>query len=109
MAPGAFTGPYYLESSDGLLFVNDRGNHRIQIFYEDGRWAGSFGGDENCESSSELGRLDNPHEFAVTGSFIYVTDLAIRGFKSLIEPAWSWSQLLMMTSYGTFKNHFCFR
>ena len=73
-APGAFTGPYYLESSDGLLFVNDRGNHRIQIFYEDGRWAGSFGGDENCESSSELGRLDNPHEFAVTGSFIYVTD-----------------------------------
>jgi sugar lactone lactonase YvrE len=56
-------------SPDGLIFVADSGNHRIQVFNPEGEFIrtwGSFG--------SEPGTFNEPWGLAVDDEFIYVAD-----------------------------------
>jgi DNA-binding beta-propeller fold protein YncE len=56
-------------SPDGLIFVADSGNHRIQVFDDTGQYLrgwGSFG--------SQPGQFNEPWGLAVDDSFIYVAD-----------------------------------
>lgn len=67
---GALSSPRNVEvGPDGLVYVADSGNHRIQVFDADGRFVrgwGSFG--------SEPGQFNEPWGLAVDDEFVYVAD-----------------------------------
>lgn len=56
-------------SDDGLIFVTDSGNHRIQVFDEDGFYQGGWG-----EFGSAPGQFNEPWSVAVDKEFVYVAD-----------------------------------
>jgi DNA-binding beta-propeller fold protein YncE len=70
-APGQFARIRALAlGPDGLLYVADACNHRIQVFTRDGEYVRSFG-----EPGSEPGKLSYPYDlaFAATGE-LYVVE-----------------------------------
>lgn len=68
--PGAFYGPRGLALHDGLLYVTDTGNERIQVFERDGRFVTMFG-----SPGAGDGMLLEPVGLAVSGDgVIYVAD-----------------------------------
>ena len=54
---------------DGLLYVADSGNHRIQVFDNAGNFVRSWG-----EFGSNPGQLNEPWGLAVDDEFVYVAD-----------------------------------
>lgn len=54
---------------DGRLYITDAGNSRIQIFENDGTFAGSFG-----VNGIGPGQLNEPWGIAVDDEFVYVAD-----------------------------------
>ena len=56
-------------SSDGDIFVADRGNHRILVFRADGTFARAWGG-----FGAKPGQLNTPTRVAVDGARVYVVD-----------------------------------
>jgi DNA-binding beta-propeller fold protein YncE len=68
--PGLFYGPRGVAFHDGLLFVTDTGNERVQVFQPDGRLVRMFG-----TPGSGEGELLEPVGIAVSGDgTIYVAD-----------------------------------
>ena len=69
-AEGALSSPRNITiGPDGLAYVADAGNHRIQVFDADGRFLrgwGSFG--------AEPGQFNEPWGLAVDESYVYVAD-----------------------------------
>ena len=69
-AEGALSSPRNIAiGPDGLAYVADAGNHRIQVFDADGRFLrgwGSFG--------AEPGQFNEPWGLAVDESYVYVAD-----------------------------------
>ncbi len=69
-AEGALSSPRNLTvGPDGLVYVADSGNHRIQVFDADGRFVrgwGSFG--------TEAGQFNEPWGLAVDEQYVYVAD-----------------------------------
>jgi len=67
---GALTSPRNMEPGpDGLIYVADSGNHRIQVFDRDGQFVrgwGSFG--------SEPGQFNEPWGLAIDDQYLYVAD-----------------------------------
>jgi DNA-binding beta-propeller fold protein YncE len=67
---GSFYGPRGIAAHDGLLYVTDTGNERVQVFTEDGAVVRAFG-----MIGSELGQLLEPVGIAVTADgIIFVAD-----------------------------------
>ncbi|WP_374686840.1 flippase activity-associated protein Agl23 [Promineifilum sp.] len=68
--PGTLSSPRNVAAGpDGLIYVADSGNHRIQVFDADGTYLrgwGSFG--------AEPGQLNEPWGLAVDEAFVYVAD-----------------------------------
>ncbi|HUS94254.1 MAG TPA: flippase activity-associated protein Agl23 [Patescibacteria group bacterium] len=54
---------------DGMIFVTDSGNHRIQVFDQDGFFQYSWG-----EFGIEPGQFNEPWGIAVDDDFVYVAD-----------------------------------
>ena len=54
---------------DGRIYVADSGNHRIQVFDEDGQFLTSWG-----SFGSDPGLLNEPWSLAVDDEYVYVTD-----------------------------------
>ncbi len=69
-AEGTLAGPRNVEiGPDGLVYVADSGNHRIQVFDRDGQFVrgwGSFG--------TEPGQFNEPWGLAVDEEYLYVAD-----------------------------------
>ncbi len=89
--PGRLSGPRNVAvGMDGRLYVADSGNHRIQIFDENGQYLtgwGSFG--------SVAGQFNEPWGIAVDEEFVYVAD--------------TWNHRIQkFTLDGTFVNTFGF-
>jgi len=67
---GQFSSPRNLEiGPDGLVYVADSGNHRIQVFDADGRFVRGWGG-----SGDAPGLFNEPWGLAVDDQFVYVAD-----------------------------------
>ena len=49
-SPGMFYGPRGISAYNGLIFVTDTGNERVQVFEEDGTFVRAFGGTGTGES-----------------------------------------------------------
>ncbi|XP_077979595.1 E3 ubiquitin-protein ligase TRIM71-like [Glandiceps talaboti] len=68
--PGQFNWPYYLVISQGMLFVTDCYNHRVQVFTMSGQFLYSFG----CKGTKD-GQLKWPRGIAVDKyRYLYVSD-----------------------------------
>jgi sugar lactone lactonase YvrE len=68
--PGLFWGPRELAiGPDGLLYVSDTGNKRIQVFDTDGKFVRTFGGE-----GSEPGKLREPVGLAFQENTLLVAD-----------------------------------
>lgn len=69
-AEGQLSSPRNMEvGPDGLIYVADSGNHRIQVFDRDGQFVrgwGSFG--------AEPGQFNEPWGLAVDDNYLYVAD-----------------------------------
>lgn len=59
--PGGFYGPRGIAIHDGLVYVTDTGNERVQVFTEQGEFVRMFG-----SIGSDLGQLSEPVGIAVT-------------------------------------------
>jgi uncharacterized protein (TIGR03663 family) len=69
-APGRFWGPRSIAiGRDGLLYVTDTGNKRVQVFDANGAYVRAFGG-----AGSEPGKLNEPVGLAFDGDTLVVTD-----------------------------------
>lgn len=69
-APGRFWGPRSVAiGRDGLVYVTDTGNKRIQVFDANGTFVRTFGG-----AGSEPGKLNEPVGLAVDGDTLLVAD-----------------------------------
>ena len=69
-SPGRFWGPRDVAiGPDGLVYVSDTGNKRIQVFDQDGRFVRAFGGE-----GSEPGRFNEPVGIAFQGNSLLVAD-----------------------------------
>jgi uncharacterized protein (TIGR03663 family) len=69
-APGRFWGPRSIGiGRDGLVYVTDTGNKRIQVFDANGTFVRAFGG-----AGAEPGRLNEPVGLAIDGDTIVVAD-----------------------------------
>lgn len=67
---GQFTTPRNVAvGPDGSIFVADSGNHRIQVFAEDGRFLTGWG-----QFGAEPGQFNEPWGLAVDEEFVYVAD-----------------------------------
>jgi DNA-binding beta-propeller fold protein YncE len=71
VGPGAFYGPRGIAvGADGLIYVADTGNKRIQVFQPDGRFVRQWGG-----GGALAGYLDEPVGIALgPGGEVYVAD-----------------------------------
>ncbi|XP_077994985.1 E3 ubiquitin-protein ligase TRIM71-like [Glandiceps talaboti] len=68
--PGQFREPYYLVISQGMLFITDRYNHRVQVFTMSGQFLYSFG-----HQGTKDGELHWPKGIAVDKDrYVYVSD-----------------------------------
>lgn len=87
--PGSFYGPRGIAIHDGLVYVTDTGNERVQVFDLSGEWVRSFGG-----LGSELGQLIEPVGIAVSeDGIVYVADshnARIARFTLEGEPLDAW-------------------
>lgn len=61
LQPGLFYGPRGIAAHDGLIYVTDTGNERVQVFTEEGEFVRAFG-----VLGSEQGQLLEPVGIAVT-------------------------------------------
>jgi DNA-binding beta-propeller fold protein YncE len=69
-APGKFWGPRSIAiGSDGLLYITDTGNKRIEVFDQNGTFQRAFGG-----AGSEAGQFNEPVGLAFDGDTLLVTD-----------------------------------
>jgi DNA-binding beta-propeller fold protein YncE len=69
-APGRFWGPRSIAiGKDGLVYVTDTGNKRIQVFDANGTFVRTFG-----SGGTDPGRLNEPVGLAVDGDTILVAD-----------------------------------
>ena len=67
---GEFSSPKGIEvDSNGIVYVVDTKNHRIQQFSADGEFISSFG-----KYGFVDGGLKTPVDIAINGNFIYVSD-----------------------------------
>ena len=67
---GEFLSPRNLAiGPDGRIYVADSGNHRIQVFDEDGQFLTSWG-----SFGSDPGLLNEPWSLALDDEYVYVTD-----------------------------------
>jgi sugar lactone lactonase YvrE len=70
LAPGQFWGPRDIAfGPDGLLYVSDTGNKRIQVFDAQGTFVRAFGGE-----GAEPGRFNEPVGLAFQGDTLLVAD-----------------------------------
>jgi uncharacterized protein (TIGR03663 family) len=69
-SPGQFWGPRDIAiGPDGLLYVSDTGNKRIQVFDADGNFVRAFGG-----AGPEPGKFNEPVGLAIQGDTLFVAD-----------------------------------
>jgi uncharacterized protein (TIGR03663 family) len=69
-APGRFWGPRSIAvGKDGLVYVTDTGNKRIQVFDANGTFVRTFGG-----GGTEAGKLNEPVGLATDGDTLLVAD-----------------------------------
>jgi len=69
-APGRFWGPRSIAiGRDGLLYVTDTGNKRIEVFDANGTFVRAFGG-----AGTEAGQFNEPVGLAFDGDTLLVTD-----------------------------------
>jgi sugar lactone lactonase YvrE len=69
-APGRFWGPRSIAiGKDGLLYVTDTGNKRIEVFDANGQFVRTFGG-----GGEEPGKLNEPVGLAIDGDQLLVVD-----------------------------------
>lgn len=67
---GQLTAPRNVAvADDGRIYVLDSGNHRIQIFDENGQYLNSWG-----SQGSEPGQFNEPWGLAIDEEFVYVAD-----------------------------------
>jgi len=66
---GQFSMPYGAVEVDGVIYVIDNGNNRIQTFNTGGNYTGQWGG-----SGTGNGQFNGPAGIAVAGDYVYVTD-----------------------------------
>lgn len=87
-APGEFNLPRDVTiAADGMLYVVDSGNFRVQVFDRDGRFVRAFG-----SIGRQFGNFARPREVAVDRhGVVYVSDAAF-GNMQLFNPA---GELLM--------------
>ncbi|MBA2451909.1 MAG: hypothetical protein H0V47_01970, partial [Chloroflexia bacterium] len=86
--PGLFYGPRGIAVHDGLVYVTDTGNERVQIFDLDGEFVSMFG-----TTGSEAGQLLEPVGIAVTDDAVLVADshnARIARFSLAGEPLEDW-------------------
>ena len=56
--------------AEGRVYVAERDNHRVQVFWSDGYWFDAFG-----ERGTMDGQFDEPYDVAIAGDGrIYVSD-----------------------------------
>ena len=55
--------------SEGMLYVSDYGNHRVQVFTGNGQFVYSFG-----KKGCGRGKLNGPTGVCVDASYVYVAD-----------------------------------
>jgi len=68
--PGQLSQPRNMaRGPDGLLYVADSGNHRVQVFDENGQYVRGWG-----NFGSQSGQFNEPWDLAVNESFVYVAD-----------------------------------
>ena len=69
-AEGQLTSPRNMEiGPDGMIYVADSGNHRIQVFDRNGQFVRGWGG-----SGTEPGQFNEPWGLAADDEFLYVAD-----------------------------------
>ena len=56
--------------SEGMLYVSDWGNDRVQVFTRDGQFVRSFG-----KKGSGQGELNGPRGVCVDADYVYVVDI----------------------------------
>lgn len=75
--PAEFKTPHdILLDNKGQLWVADRGNHRIQILTQDGRFI------------EEWKQFSRPSGIALRDGSVYVTDSESNGFPDALHPGW---------------------
>jgi DNA-binding beta-propeller fold protein YncE len=75
--PAEFRTPHDITlDTQGRLFVADRGNMRIQILDQDGRFI------------AEWKQFSRPSGIAIRDGMIYVTDSESNGFPDAVHPGW---------------------
>lgn len=89
LQPGSFYGPRGIAIHDGLVYVTDTGNERVQVFELSGEWVRSFGG-----FGTEAGQLIEPVGIAVSpDGIVHVADshnARIARFTAEGEPLDPW-------------------
>lgn len=90
--PGAFYGPRGVAAHDGLLYITDTGNERVQVFTEEGEFVRAFGA-----IGSELGQLLEPVGITVTADGVVLVadshNARIARFTLEGEPLEPWPVL----------------
>ena len=67
---GQFNGPESIAvDSEGMFYVSDYGNHRVQVFTRNGQFVYSFG-----KKGSGQGELNGPIGVCADASYVYVAD-----------------------------------
>ena len=67
---GQFNGPVNIAvDSEGMLYISDYNNHRVQVFTGNGQFVYSFG-----KKGSGQGELKGPIGVCVDASYVYVAD-----------------------------------
>lgn len=86
--PGLFYGPRGIAVHDGLVYVTDTGNERVQVFDLEGEFVRMFGA-----TGSEQGQLLEPVGIAVTDEAVHVADshnARVTRFSLAGEPLEAW-------------------
>ena len=75
-APGENIKSEFMDIHDGLLYMPEAGNHRVNVFDLEGNFIALFGEGGNTEPDSAEGLLNNPEAAKVNGEGrVYVSDL----------------------------------
>ena len=75
-APGENIKSEFMAIHDGLLYMPEAGNHRVNVFDLEGNFIALFGEGGNTEPDSAEGLLNNPEAAKVNGEGrVYVSDL----------------------------------
>ena len=76
---GQFSNPYGICSGNGLLYVVDGGNSRVQVWTMEGVYVRSFG-----SARSGKGQFSKPHGICSGNGLLYVADRSnlIQGFTT---------------------------